>query len=183
MKKEELQLNNADVMWINKWIKIISTKLMKDSGVIIFDTTDIPDMPTTLTAQAGKLLKVNSTSTAYELGYPAKQTITLVAGATLSANKAVTTNASGQAIYADKDTSGDFLGLTMTSATSGTNVEVQKSGEFTNNTWAWDNTKLIWLSTSGELTQTPPTTGYSLIIGKPITATKINITKEIYFIL
>ena len=98
------------------------------------------------------------------------------AGQVLSANKVIVLNSVGKAIFADKDNLDHFFkvyGVTKESAVLDETVEITTYGEHENNTWSWELDKAIYLSAGGELTQSPPTTGFILEIGFPVTATKI----------
>lgn len=101
------------------------------------------------------------------------------AGQTISALKVLTIDTTtGKAIYADKDTSGHcnrILGVSYTSGLINESITVITKGEMTDNSWAWDLTKPVFLGSNGVLTQTSPTTGFRVIIGFPISATMLNI--------
>ena len=102
--------------------------------------------------------------------------ITKIAGQVLSANKAIVLNSAGKVIFADKDNIDHFFkvyGVTRNSAILDETVEITTYGEHENNTWSWELDKAIYLSTGGELTQAPPTTGFIIQIGFPVTATTV----------
>lgn len=102
----------------------------------------------------------------------------IIAGAILSANKVIIANDSGQAVVADKDVDGDrsrVLGLTQSSASLGASVKYTISGIHTNDTWTWTMGMPVFLGNTGELTQTVPTTGFLMVIGFPVSATKLNV--------
>ncbi len=116
---------------------------------------------------SGNTSWVTSTSS-YEYTYG-------TAGADLSAKKAVISDSSG-IIYADSSEishMGRIMGITDASVINGEQVKIITSGLIENNTWSWDLTKPIFLSEDGELTQTPPSTGFIQIIAKVFSATKI----------
>jgi len=110
----------------------------------------------------------------------------MTAGATLSAKKIVTSDGSGNAIYASNATAAHaykVIGMNDNSANSGESVRVITEGNVTNSTWTWTPGSALYLSTSGEITHTVPTTGFALKIGMAITATKIFIRIEAPVIL
>lgn len=78
--------------------------------------------------------------------------------------------------YCDKDNLNSaitLLGITLNSSISGTNTEIQISGEIEEPSWSWDIFKSIYLGSNGLLTQVVPTTGCVLQVAIPLTPTKI----------
>ena len=65
------------------------------------------------------------------------------------------------------------LGITTGAVAMGANATIRAFGEMTEPSWNWTLDKPIFLGLNGLLTQTPPTTGFSLIIAFPTSATKI----------
>ena len=65
------------------------------------------------------------------------------------------------------------LGITTGASVIGAQSRIQVSGELSEPSWAWTLDIPVWLSTNGLLSQTPSTTGFSLIIGFPISSTKL----------
>ncbi len=101
---------------------------------------------------------------------------TLIAGEDLATHRMVTLDASGDAIYADSATvahAGHVLGITLQTVSSGSAVEIRSAGYVLDSTWLWDITKNIVLSTNGQLTQTIPASGFSQIIGLPMSETEL----------
>lgn len=174
--------NKYSIVVVNKDVIKLDAKHTNDtyviqisSGGLGIDAEKIQGFPVLNQAPLGEqVLKFNLTSGKWE---PSSQsTITKVAGQILSANKMVVHNDVGKMIYADKDTLSHIFkvyGLTTSSAVVDGNVSIITSGDYSNNTWSWDLTKPIFLSNSGELTQTAPTTGFSIIVGYPVTTTKM----------
>ena len=79
------------------------------------------------------------------------------------------------AVYADCLTENHahrVIGMT-TGASDDGNVSVQTSGEHEEPTWSWTLGHPVFLGENGLMTQTAPTTGFSLIVGFPMTATKL----------
>jgi hypothetical protein len=106
---------------------------------------------------------------------PISDDITLVAGENLSALRAVTSNSSGQAVYASNDTlaNAQVVGITNAAATSGANATIKISGILTDANWNWTK-GTVYLGTNGSLTQTVPTGGAVIVhVGKALTATQL----------
>lgn len=98
------------------------------------------------------------------------------AGVTLSGHRAVLLDMNNTAIYASNDMTAfgiRVLGITTTAAILGTDVNIQTAGEIIEPTWNWDVTKPIYLGLDGYLTQTPPSSGFVLIVGFPSSSTSI----------
>lgn len=89
--------------------------------------------------------------------------------------KAVALTGSNNAVLADKDTpshASAVYGLTITSANPGETVSVQTFGEVDTN-YEFTSGQPVFLGNNGNLTQTVPTSGFTLIVGWAITASKI----------
>lgn len=105
-----------------------------------------------------------------------------LAGANLSGHRLVTLDSAGDAIYADSATAAHrdrIVGLVLTAATTGDPVTVQYEGDVTEGTWSWTPGATLFASTSGNLTETPPSLGggdvFSQRVGWAVTATRIYI--------
>jgi hypothetical protein len=102
--------------------------------------------------------------------------LSIVAAIALGGHRIVVPDSNGKAIYADNTISSHankVLGMTTGAIVEGGTATVKTEGEITESSWSWTLDTPIWLSTNGLMTQTPPTTGFSLIIGFPISATKL----------
>jgi len=98
------------------------------------------------------------------------------AGEALGGHRAVVLNAAAAAVYASNTVPEHLhkvLGLTTGAVILGAEATVQTGGEMTEPTWAWTLDAPIFLGENGLLTQTEPTTGFSLVVAFPVTATKI----------
>lgn len=103
------------------------------------------------------------------------QDLTLTAGGALSALRAVTTNSSGQAVYASNATLADaqVVGVTMAAASNGAQVAVKTFGPISDASWNWTK-GAVYLSTNGQLTQTAPSGGAVIVqVGRALTATQL----------
>ncbi len=99
-------------------------------------------------------------------------TVAVTAAENLSGHRIVTV----EGYYASKDTATDkfkVLGMTTGAASSGAEATVQVSGYITEAGWSFTVGLPVFLSTSGHITQTAPTDGFRLIVGKPKTATTL----------
>lgn len=105
------------------------------------------------------------------LTYDGTQT-TVVAATALGGHRVVTLEGN----YASKDTATDkfkVLGLTNGAVSSGHTATVTTYGLITEGGWSWTVGNPVFLSTNGHLTQTPPASGFRMIVGRPMTATTL----------
>lgn len=94
--------------------------------------------------------------------------ISLVAGESLSALRAVSVNAAGKAIYAGSP----FVGVTRTAASADAAVTVRTHGVVSDALLSLDtNKKHVYVGASGALTQDAPLSGSSTLIGVTLSAT------------
>lgn len=113
--------------------------------------------------------------------------LTYAAGINLSGHRMVVLNDSAEAVYADNTVTthaNKVIGMTIGAAMAGADATIQSGGELAEPSWSWTLNVPIWLSSNGLLTQVVPVSGFSLIVGFPITATKmfIDIREPIYLI-
>ena len=108
---------------------------------------------------------------------PISDDVSLTAGASLSALRAVTSNSNGEAVYASNDTlaNAQVIGITSNAASAGAGVTIKTSGILTDASWSWTK-GTVYLGTNGQLTQTTPSGGaYIVHIGRALTATTLQI--------
>lgn len=67
-----------------------------------------------------------------------------------------------------------FLGITISSASSGREIVVKRSGTIDDASWNW-TPGLVYLGTDGMLTQTVPTTGWEMVVGNSPSPQRLNI--------
>lgn len=106
---------------------------------------------------------------------PITNNLTFVAGQNLSALRAVTTNNTGEVVYADNSTvaNAQVVGLTYTSAAVGSAVMVITYGLVSDPSWTWTKGD-VFLGVNGYLTQTAPTGGAVIAyVGRAITPTQL----------
>lgn len=102
-------------------------------------------------------------------------TVAVTAAENLGGHRIVTV----EGYYASKDTATDknkVLGMTTGAASIGSEATVQVSGFIEESSWNWNVDLPVFLSTNGQLTQSAITSGFSLIVGKPRTATNMFIS-------
>jgi hypothetical protein len=121
-----------------------------------------------------KVYKVNPDYTVSELAAGSSTqegVVSITAGQALSGQRAVL--ASG--VYADNSSIATALaiGITTGAVSNGASATVKVSGSIIEPTWSWTLGLPVYLGTGGLLTQTVPTTGVVLEIGKPVTSTQL----------
>ena len=112
---------------------------------------------------------VDKGNVTYNISSPATQ---ITAAENLGGHRVVTV----EGYYASKDTASDkfkVLGITTGAASIGTTATVTTFGSIEESGWNWTVGNPVFLSTNGMLTQTAPTSGFSLIVGRPKTATNL----------
>lgn len=65
-----------------------------------------------------------------------------------------------------------ILGVTLTAADKDELLNVQRSGAIDESSWSWTPGP-IWLGASGGLTQDPPVSGFDMLVGAAVSATRI----------
>jgi hypothetical protein len=110
-------------------------------------------------------------------------TVGVTAAENLGGHRIVTV----EGYYASKDTATDknkVLGMTTGAVSAGSEATVAVSGFIEESSWNWNVNLPVFLSTNGQLTQSEIASGFSLIVGKPRTATSlfINISQPIILI-
>jgi hypothetical protein len=103
--------------------------------------------------------------------------IVMLAGHAIGGHRAVRAFG-GYAIYADNQFLADanlVLGISTGAAMLREPVTIQTAGLLTEPTWAWEPDAPVFVSQGGTLTQSPPTSGFSLIVGVAVTTTQIHI--------
>lgn len=104
----------------------------------------------------------------------ASRLVDAVAGETLSGQRVVRIE-NAQALYASSAVqahAGHVAGITTGAALADDPVSVQTTGIMTEPSWSWAPGP-VYLGVGGALTQTPPETGFVLIVGRAIDATKM----------
>ena len=103
---------------------------------------------------------------------------TATASINLSALRAVILDNAGQFAYADSSTPSHayrVAGVLPYAISQNTQGIAYRLGEITDAVWNWTRGSPIFLGTNGQLTQTPPTTGFLLVLAQPVSVTTINL--------
>jgi hypothetical protein len=106
---------------------------------------------------------------------PAAIDTALVASTSLSALRCITTNSSGEAVYATPDTLANavVIGISTTAGNTGETITIKTSGQLSDASWSWTK-GAIYLGANGVLTQTAPSGGSIIVhVAKAITATTL----------
>ena len=108
------------------------------------------------------------------------------AGEILSGHRIVIVQ-NDQVFYADNSIAGhafQVFGMTTGAVLQGAYPIIQTYGVIEEPSWNWDTSLPIWLGSNGLLQKTPPSSGFSLIIGFPVSPTSmfINIREPIFLI-
>lgn len=104
---------------------------------------------------------------------PSKISTTEIAGVDISGHSVVIKSGTGTVSLADHNLLSHIhqvLGVSLNSATQGTEVQVQSFGLITEPSWNWIDGP-VYLGVGGQLSQTPPTTGFLLIVGTAMAPT------------
>lgn len=104
--------------------------------------------------------------------------IELIAGSTIQAYRFVTTNSSGQAIYADSSIASHrnrIVGITLQASLPGDTLMIQEDMLVENTGWNFTPESLLYLGTQGTLTTNPRTGVFSNILGYAVTPTSVRI--------
>ena len=117
----------------------------------------------------------------------ASSDLSIVAAVALGGHRIVVSDENGKAAYADHTVlahANKVLGMTTGAIAQNGSVAIRTEGEITEGSWAWTLDVPVWLAANGLLSQESPLTGFSLIVGFPITATKlfIDIREPIFLI-
>ena len=104
------------------------------------------------------------------------QVLQRLAGMDTSALLVVYEDLFGAVWPADPDAESDvlaLLGVTVSAATSGQTINVQRMGFIDDAAWQLQPGKRVFLGGQGRLTQEPPQAGYDVLIGMAITSTRL----------
>lgn len=105
------------------------------------------------------------------------------AGAAISGHRALMVLPAGGVAHADPSLAGfEFVGISTGAAAAGAQVQVVESGVITEPSWAWTPALPIYVAPSGNLTQTPPSSGTLQQVAVALSATAILVQPFIPFI-
>lgn len=121
-------------------------------------------------------IKIDTSSNVFNTGAPGSDYLSKISGTALSGHRMVVLDAAGVAIYADNTDITHLhkvLGMTVGASALGAPADILRMGELAEPSWAWTLNQPIFLGTAGNLTQTPPSTGFSQVVAFPISATSV----------
>lgn len=104
----------------------------------------------------------------------------------INSHRAIITDNLGYAKHAsstDVTHAALIIGVSLNSVTDLSNVNVRSLGFMEDNSWNWTPAQPLFVGNIGQLTQTPPAVGFSLIVATAITPTKIFINIKTPIIL
>ena len=111
------------------------------------------------------------------MGPAGSSSVRVKAGADIGGHRVVTLDEQGRAVYASPALMRDVnrvLGLTMHAAVTDADIDVLRDGDAVEPSWSWDLSKPIYLGQDGALVQQiAPESTFTLIVGFPISATKM----------
>ena len=103
----------------------------------------------------------------------------------MSGHRIVVLNENQEAIYASNSNplhANKVIGMTTGAVISG-DIGIQTGGPLEEPSWSWTLDIPVWLTDNGFMTQTPPVSGFSLIVGFPISPTNLFISiREPFFL-
>lgn len=82
----------------------------------------------------------------------------------------------GKVELADKDKpihAFNIMGMSVSSGSEGSTIFIQTGGTILNGNWSWNENSPLWLGNNGDITQTPPETGFLMQIGIALSPSKI----------
>lgn len=140
---------------------------VEDTQVVVVDDTQVQIIEVGIQGPAGAQGPPGQSGAAY---------ITYKADGALSGHRVVRPTNPSEVGYADSSVVADanaVLGITLGATLAGDDVNVQTAGEITEPSWTWVVGDPVFLGLTGLLTQTPPATGFSLVVGVPVAPTKL----------
>lgn len=102
--------------------------------------------------------------------------VNFVAAESILANKLITTDSTGKAVYASSDNLDDVsrvLGVSENSASANSTVTVRESGILSNSGWNFTPKQKLYLGLNGDIVTSPDTGLFTNSIGHALTQTKI----------
>jgi hypothetical protein len=99
----------------------------------------------------------------------------LTAGQNLSGQRVVRDTETG-ALYADHNTishAAQIAGITLGAVLAGGLATVRHHGEIDESSWSWTPGATLFLGSSGQITESIPTSGFNLRVGYAVTATRM----------
>ena len=101
------------------------------------------------------------------------------ASGNLGGHRAVRAAFSASVRYADSATKADasaVLGISLGAASDGTSINIATAGEIVEPSWAWTEGLPIFVGLAGALTQSPPSSGFQLVVGTATSPTSMSVS-------
>lgn len=98
------------------------------------------------------------------------------AAVSIGGHRIVALNSNDEVVYPTVYTTA--IGLSINAASIGSDVNIITTGYVVESSWSWIPGEPLFLSTDGQISQTPPTSGILLQVGKSISATSIYINLQ-----
>lgn len=114
-------------------------------------------------------------------GAPGGTSEVYTASEALGGHRLVRSTGNGSCGYVDASNEAhgdDTLGLTLNAASLGADVDVQRTGAVVFGSWSWTPELPVFAASNGLMTQTPPTSGVSQIVGFAEDATTLHLRIE-----
>lgn len=107
-----------------------------------------------------------------------------VAGQVTSGHRVMAVGADGRFVYAGSNHEDRLpVGISLGAAAENAALQVQAGGEIVEPSWSWDVQTPVYMGVDGLLTQTPPSVGMFVIVGKPVSPTSMIISFSEPFIV
>ena len=102
-----------------------------------------------------------------------------MAGAVISGDKPLMFAGAGTVVHADPTAAGYvYAGVALTAAQPGSAVQALTSGDVTADFWVWTPGLPVFVAPVGVLTQSPPSSGRSHLIGWAVSAHTIHLVPD-----
>lgn len=154
-------------------------EVVNNEVIIEVSQTGSPGIGIPAGGETGQVLaKASDTNYDTEWVDTAINSVTMLAGQTISALRIVYTNTASKLFYADKDnlnTISTILGVTTTSGLVNNDINVLTAGVLQDDSWSWNMAANLnlFLGTNGAIVQGMPVGAASVRIGNVVSPTEI----------
>lgn len=138
--------------------------------------SELPIKETPETTDQIEIETAGGASRRIEIGRITGNAFSRIAATDLGGHRVVRLNADGQAAYADCYNLADasaVAGITIGAVILGDNAIIQTEGELIEPSWNWNIDLPVFLGALGQLTQTPPLSGFKLCVGTPLSPNRL----------
>lgn len=142
-------------------------------------STEVGFETTIYEIQTDNEIQIEVITDADQLIVPGTNRVTYTAGETVYGGRIVELNSMGEVKHASSTGTGfGIIGLATQAGNAGNRIEVVTFGSFTDSSFNFIPDEPIFLRENGIISQTPPSTGVTLVVGSAITSTSIFIRVE-----